>query len=73
MQFKLQSLYQNVVLDIAVSFYVRGCQDSGLTEEEALKQFMVEYVQQEIEDSHELLECYMRLKKLLHTNRLSTK
>ena len=65
MEFKLQKFYQNVVLDIAVSFYVRGFIDSGKSEEEALKQFMVRYVQKEIEDTTELLECYMKLKKLL--------
>lgn len=68
-QVKLIGLYKNVIKDLVISFYARGAQDAGMTEEKALGMFISNYLMDEVDDSDEVLEMYMRLKKLLYANK----
>lgn len=62
---KLQQFYSNVLLDLALSFFVRGAVEAGWTEKQALEKFMAEFIMPEVEDPEQVLMIYIRLKKML--------
>ena len=67
MEVKLIGAVQNIIMDLAVSFYCRALQDQGMSEEEALKIFIENFVLTDLENPEKIIEVYIYLKKLLRS------
>lgn len=66
MEIKLLQSFNNLFLDLVITAYCKAFQDMGKTETEGLKEFTSRYVQKEITDPGEVVEIWIRLKKMLN-------